>query len=425
MATDSTETGKRKGPALHWRILIGIGLGIIAGILLNRIAPYETWSKCIEWAGNIFLRGLRMIVIPLVFTSIALGVAGMGNSAELGRIAGKTLGYYFFTTAIAATIGLVLVNLIKPGVGASLNLSETVTEVNAANGNVSFIDQIVAIVPSNIFESMAKGDLLPIIFFAVIFGFFMNKVDSKYSTALQTLFTSIFEVIMKITFFIISLAPYGVFAIVATVVGKQAGDTQALLSMAGSLGIFLLVVWSGLLIQGFIVLPLLVRLLGKVNPWRHISKMSTTLLTALSTCSSSAALPINIRDSQQKCGVSGKIASFVLPLGSTINMNGTALYECVTAIFIAQAYGIDLSIAQQIMIVFTALLAAIGTAGIPMAGMVMLTIVLTAVGLPLEGIGLVLAVEQLCDIPRTYINVYGDSCGAVIIARSEGEKLTV
>ena len=364
-----------------------------------------------------------MIVIPLVFTSIALGVAGMGNSAALGRIAGKTLLYYIGTTLIAAVIGLALVNLVRPGVGASLNLTESVA--NVGTQNVSFIDQIVNIVPANIFEAMAKGDLLPIIFFAVIFGLFMNKVEIKYSGTLSNLFTAIYEVIMKITMFIIKLAPYGVFAIVANVVGKQADDPKALLSMAGSLGVFVLVVWGGLLIQGGIVLPLLVRVLGKQNPWRHIQKMSTGILTAFSTCSSGAALPINIRDSQEKCGISNKIASFVLPLGSTINMNGTALYECVAAIFIAQAYGIDLSLAQQIMIVFTALLAAIGAAGIPMAGMVMLAIVLSAVGLPLEGIGMVLAVEQICDMPRTCINSYGDTCGAVIIAHSEGEELTI
>jgi Na+/H+-dicarboxylate symporter len=417
------EETKKKRLALHWQILIGIGLGIAAGILLCKIAPYEQWSPYVKWAGDIFLRALQMIVIPLVFTSIALGVAGMGNSAALGRIAGKTILYYIVTTAIAAAIGLTLVNIVKPGVGANLNLAEKVSSIG--NGKMSFIDEIVSIVPSNIFESMAKGDLLPIIFFAVVFGFFMNMVDQKHTETLSGLFTAIYEVIMKITFFIIRLAPFGVFSIVANTVGKQANDPQALLSMAGSLGVFVLVVWSGLIIQGAIVLPLLVRVLGKQNPWRHISKMSTVLLTAFSTCSSGAALPINIRDSQEKCGISNKIASFVLPLGSTINMNGTALYECVTAIFIAQAYGIDLSLAQQIMIIFTALLAAIGTAGIPMAGMVMLTIVLSAVGLPLEGIGLVLAVEQLCDMPRTCINTYGDSCGAVIIAHSEGEKLTI
>jgi len=417
------EERKKKGLALHWQILIGIGLGIVAGILLCRITPYENWSPYVKWAGDMFLRGLRMIVIPLVFTSIALGVAGMGNSAALGRIAGKTILYYIVTTAIAAAVGLTLVNIVKPGVGANLNLAEKVSSVST--GEVSFIDQIVAIVPSNVFESMAKGDLLPIIFFAVLFGLFMNKVDKKHTLTLTDLFTAIYEVIMKITFFLIRLAPIGVFSIVANVVGKQANDPQALINMAGSLGVFVLVVWSGLLIQGVVVLPTLVRVLGKQNPWRHISKMSTVLLTAFSTCSSGAALPINIRDSQEKCGISNKIASFVLPLGSTINMNGTALYECVTAIFIAQAYGIDLTLAQQIMIIFTALLAAIGTAGIPMAGMVMLTIVLSAVGLPLEGIGLVLAVEQLCDMPRTCINTYGDSCGAVIIAHSEGEQLTI
>lgn len=424
MADKQKKTTKKK-LALHWRILIGIGAGILAGILLCRIAPYESWSPYIKWAGDIFLRGLRMIVIPLVFSSIALGVAGMGDSAALGRIAGKTIAYYIITTIIAATIGLALVNLVKPGVGASLNLSESVEAIGAASGEVSFIDQIVGIVPSNIFESMAKGDLLPVIFFAVIFGFFINKVDEKYRNFQTDLLTSLYEIIMKITFFIISLAPYGVFAIVTNVVGKQADDPQALLSMAGSLGIFVLVVWAGLLIQGGVILPGLVRLLGKQNPWKHMSKMSTTLLTAFSTCSSGAALPVNIRDTQEKCGVSNRIASFVLPLGSTINMNGTALYECVTAIFIAQAYGIDLGLAQQVMIVFTALLAAIGTAGIPMAGMVMLTIVLSAVGLPLEGIGLVLAVEQLCDMPRTMINCYGDACGAVIIAHSEGEEMTI
>lgn len=418
-----TEEKKKKGLALHWQILIGIGAGAAFGILLSRIVPFENWSPWIKWAGDIFLRGLRMIVIPLVFTSIALGVAGMGGTAALGRIAGKTLIYYVVTTLIAATIGLLVVNLIRPGVGANLNLTHAVPELNS--GKVSFIDQIVSIVPANVFQAMAEGNLLPIIFFAVIFGFFMNKVEERHANTLKNLFEAIYEVIMKITFFLIHLAPYGVFAIVATVVGAQAGNPEALLSMAGSLGVFVLVIWGGMMIHAFLVLPATVRVLGRVNPWRHMAKMSTVLLTAFSTCSSGAALPINIRDSEEKCGISNKIASFVLPLGCTINMNGTALYECVTAIFIAQAYGIDLSLAQQIMIVFTALLAAIGSAGIPMAGMVMLTIVLSAVGLPLEGIGLVLAVEQLCDMPRSFVNVYGDSCGAVIIARSEGEELTI
>jgi Na+/H+-dicarboxylate symporter len=425
---ETTEKAGRKGLALHWKILIGIGLGVLTGILLCKVTPYESWSPYIKWAGDMFLRALRMIVIPLVFTSIAMGVAGMGTTAALGRIAGKTIGYYVVTTLVAATIGLTIVNLVKPGVGAELNLSEQVSSVGAvadSAGKVSFIDQIVNIIPANVFEAGAKGELLPIIFFAIIFGLFMTKVEKKYSDTLSDVLTSVYEVIMKITFAIIKLAPYGVFAIVANIVGKQADNPAALLSMLKSLGVFVLCVWGGLLLQGGVILPCLVRFLGKQNPWKHISKMSSAILTAFSTCSSGAALPINIRDSQEKCGVSPKIASFVLPLGSTINMNGTALYECVAAIFIAQAYGIELTLVQQIVVVLTALLAAVGTAGIPMAGMVMLAIVLGAVGLPLEGVGIVLAVEQFCDMPRTMINSYGDACGAVIIAHSEGEQLTV
>ena len=425
---ETSEKTKRKGLALHWKILIGIGLGALTGILMCKVTPYENWSPYIKWAGDMFLRALRMIVIPLVFTSIAMGVAGMGTTAALGRIAGKTIGYYILTTLIAATIGLTIVNIVKPGVGAELNLSEQVTSVGAVTdtaGNLSFIDQIVNIIPANVFESGAKGDLLPIIFFAIIFGLFMTKVEKKYSDTLSDVLNAVYEVIMKITFAIIKLAPYGVFAIVANIVGKQADNPAALLSMLKSLGVFVLCVWGGQLIQGGIVLPSFVRFLGKQNPWKHMSKMSSAMLTAFSTCSSGAALPINIRDSQEKCGVSPKIAGFVLPLGCTINMNGTALYECVAAIFIAQAYGIDLTVVQQIAVVLTALLAAVGTAGIPMAGMVMLAIVLGAVGLPLEGVGIVLAVEQFCDMPRTMINSYGDACGAVIIAHSEGEQLTV
>lgn len=422
--TQSSKKGGKRTLALHWQILIGIGLGVVAGIFLSRIIPFETWSPYVKWIGDIFLRALRMIVIPLVFTSIAVGVAGMGDSKALGRIVGKTFGFYALTTVIAATVGLVLVNLIKPGKGLAMAVdSSAAAEFTTAQ--VPLSERLVNIVPANIFESLANGDLLPIIFFAVIFGFFMGKVESKHTETLRNFLTAVYEVTMKITFFVIRLAPIGVFAIVAGVVGKQAGDPEALIDLAGGLGTFVLVIWAGLLFHGGIILPSLVRVLGRQNPWKHMSKMSSTLLTAFSTSSSGAALPINIRDTQEKCGVSPKIAGFVLPLGCTINMNGTALYECVTALFIAQAYGIDLTLVQQILLVVTALVVAVGTAGIPMAGLVMLTIVLTAVGLPLEGIGLIMAVEYLCDMPRSVINVYGDSCAAIVVAASEGEKLTI
>ena len=420
----SSKKGGKRTLALHWQILMGIGFGAIAGLLLTRLTPFETWSPYISWAGDIFLRALRMIVIPLVFTSIAIGVAGMSDSKSLGRVAGKTFGFYALTTAIAATVGLILVNLIKPGKGLAMAVDPSAA-AEFTTAQVPLAERLVSIVPSNIFESLAEGNLLPIIFFAVIFGFFMGKVETKHTETLRNILSAIYEVTMKITFFVIRLAPFGVFAIVAGVVGRQAGDPEALMNLAGGLGTFVLVIWAGLLFHGGCVLPALVRLMGRQNPWKHISKMSSTLLTAFSTSSSGAALPINIRDTQEKCGVSPRIAGFVLPLGCTINMNGTALYECVTALFIAQAYGIDLSLAQQILLVLTALVVAVGTAGIPMAGLVMLTIVLTAVGLPLEGIGLILAVEYLCDMPRSVINVYGDSCAAIVVASSEGEKLTI
>lgn len=406
----------KKKLALPWKILIGIALGVLFGILLPSYVHY------IKWAGDIFLRALKMIIIPLIFSSIFLGVSGMKQSRDLGRIAGKTFAFYAGTTLIACIVGLVMVNLFKPGADTQIILQEEATGL--ATTELSFIDQIVSIVPANVFEEMAKGNILPIIFFAILFGFFTTMAKEKTQSLLIDIFEGINEVIMKITMFIIKFTPYGVFAIVSNVIGNQAGSGN-IWAVFQSLGFYVLVVWGGLLLHGAVIMPALFKLLSKENPWRHINKMSTALLTAFSTCSSGAALPIEMRDIQEKCGVSNKIASFTLPLGSTINMNGTALYECVTVLFIAQVYGLDLSLAQQIMVVLTSLLAAIGAAGIPMAGLVMLAVVLNAVGLPLEGIGLVLAVEQILDMPRTAVNVYVDTCGAVVVAKSEGETLTI
>lgn len=403
--------------ALHWRILIAIVLGVLCGIFFYQYIPY------VKWIGDMFLRGLRMIIIPIIITSLTMGVASIGKSSDLGRIAGKTFLFYISTTLIAATIGISLVNIIQPGVGADIGLEEQVETVKATQ--TSFIDQIVNIVPSNIFSDMAAGNILPLIFFSILFGFFITQLEDNKRKFMMDFFGSAYDVILKITMFVIKFAPYGVFAIVFNMVGTQAGDPVKLMNVLKSLGMFVLIVWGGCLTQMFIVLPLILRYIGKVNPWQHMSKMSTAILTAFSTCSSAAALPINIRDSQALVGVSNKIASFTLPLGATINMNGTALYESVAVLFIAQAYGIDLSIMQQVIVIATVLLAAIGTASIPMAGLVMLTVVLNVAGLPLEGIGLVLAVEQLCDMPRTATNSYGDACAAAVIAKSEGETLKI
>lgn len=403
--------------ALHWQILIGIALAVPFGIFFYELAP------SIKWIGDIFIRALKMIAVPIVFTSLVMGVSSLGGYKDLGRLAGKTFSFYVFTTALAATVGIILVNVIKPGVGADLNFTADVSNLEVTS--LSFKDQVVSIVPENIFADLTKGNMLPIIFFAIFFGFFITKVSTENSKTLRSFFDAAFEVFMKMTLFIVKFTPIGVFAIVANIIAEQQGDSAQLYAIISSLGLYTLVVWGGCLIHGGLVLPGLVYGFTRLNPYKHIKQMSVPLLTAFSTCSSGAALPLTIRDSQEKTGISNKIASFVLPLGSTVNMNGTALYEGVTAIFIAQAYGIELTIVQEVVIVLTSVLAAVGAAGIPMAGLVMLGVVLMAVGLPLEGIGLVLAVQPICDMIRTSVNVYGDASASVVVAHSEGEKLNL
>ncbi len=405
--------------ALPWQILIAMALGIIFALTCT------SWVKYVSWAGDIFLRLLKMVVIPVIFTSMIVGVASVGKSADLGRIAGKTLAFFVITTLIATFIGLGLVNLIAPGEGAQIvDANETAQQLMNAE-KVSLGQQLINIVPENIFKDMVNSNLLSIIFFAIMFGFFVTQAEEKSRTTILDFFQALFEVIMKIIMNVIKLAPIGVFAIVSKMVAQQAGDMARLAGMAQSLGLFLVVVWAGCLIHFFIVMPAIVYFLAHENPYKHMKKMSTAILTAFSTCSSGAALPISMKDSQEKCGISNKIASFVLPLGATIDMNGTALYECAAVIFIAQAYGVDMSFMQQLIVVVTVLFSAIGAASIPMAGLVMLTIALNVAGLPLEGIGIVLAVEQLCDMPRTATNTYGEQSAAVVIAKSEGEKLTI
>lgn len=406
-----------KKPALHWQILISIALAIPFGIFFFEYAP------AIKWIGDIFIRSLKMIAIPIVFSSLVMGVSSLSGYKDLGRLAGKTISFYLATTVIAVVLGVVLVNTFKPGVGVDLNLSEPVSDL--AVTSMSFKDQVIRIVPQNIFEDLSKGNLLPIIFFAIFFGFFITRSSESTKLTMSAFFNSAFEVFMKMTLFIVKFTPYGVFAIVSNIVADQQADPEKLIGIVSSLGVYTALVWGGCIIHGAIILPSILYGFTKLNPYKHIQQMSLPLLTAFSTCSSGASLPFTLKESQEKTGISNKIASFVLPLGSTVNMNGTALYEGVTAIFIAQAYGIDLTIGQQFVVILTSVLAAVGSAGIPMAGLVMITVVLGAVGLPLEGIGLILAVQQLCDMIRTPVNVYGDAVAAVVVANSEGEKLNL
>jgi proton glutamate symport protein len=402
---------------LHWQILIALFLGILYGLFFPEEVKYVTWM------GVLFLRALKMIIVPLVFSSIVSGVTSLGSGQNLGRLGAKTIVYYVTTSLLAILTGLILVNFIKPGIGADLGFTEKVEGLTTVSGGLG--DIIFRIIPENIFQAFISADMLAIIFFSLLFGFFITRVQINYRDQLTNFFNAFFEVMMKLTMFIIRFAPLGILGVVAGVVAQQAGDREALLGLIQRMGLYMLTVILGLLFHTFITLPLIVKLIGKVSPKLHFRAMSIPLLTAFSTASSSATLPLTMEAVENKAGVSNKISSFVLPLGATVNMDGTALYECVAAMFIAQAYGIDLSFVQQMIVVITALLASIGAAGIPMAGLVMMSIVLTAVGLPLEGVGLILAVDRILDMCRTTVNVFSDTCGAVVIAKTEGEILKV
>jgi len=399
---------------LHWQILIALCVAIVYGLFFTEYAYLVTWM------GDLFLRALRMIIVPLILTSIISGVTSIGDAQNLGRLGLKTVTYYITTSLFAIVTGLFFVNLIQPGIGADLGLKKEVPELAAATGNIW--DIILRMVPTNIFEALVSFDILAIIFFSILVGFFITRLGAKQKDFLTTLFDSGFEVMMKLTHFIIRFTPLGILGIVVGVVAEQRENLGAVL---GSLSKYFVTVIIGLVIHATIILPLILRIIAKVNPIKQFQAMTTPLLTAFSTRSSSATLPLTIDAIESNAGVSNKISSFVLPLGATINMDGTALYECVAAMFIAQAYGIDMSIIQQAIIVFTALLASIGAAGIPMAGLVMISVILSAVGLPLEGVGLILAVDPFLDMCRTSVNVWSDSCGAVTIAKSEGEILKV
>lgn len=399
---------------LHWQILIALVIAVLVGYFLPSSVKY------LSWMGDIFLRSLKMVIIPLIFSSIASGVTSIGSGKSLGRIGIKTLTYYLSTSFLAIITGLLLVNLLRPGVGVHLGFTGKASLLPATEGKLS--DIFLRIVPENILDAMARGEVLPVIFFAIITGFFITRVDDRYREHLTTFFEGMFEVMMKITMFVVRFTPLGILGIVSREVSRNA---DKLGDIAGSMAIYMVTVFLGLLIHSLITLPLIVRLVGRANPLKHFRNMATPLLTAFSTASSSATLPLTMEAVEHKSGVSNKITSFTLPLGATINMDGTALYECVAVMFISQVYGIELSFAQQMIVVITALLASIGAAGIPMAGLVMMTVVLTAVNLPLEGIGLILAVDMILDMSRTTVNVWSDSCGAVTIARSEGEETYV
>ena len=401
-------------------LLLGGILGKVAASYPEELSGFVAVSG---WVGAAFLNILKMVIGPLILSSIITGVAGMGSASNLGRIGGKTIGLFLGTTVVAIVLGLFLVNIIKPGIGVNLLADPSANEVVVENlvaeqQNVGEI--LMDAIPSNITKAFVEDNMLQIIVFAILFGLFTTKIGHEQSKKILDFFSAVFHVMMKLTSAIIKLTPIGILGITVEQVARQ-GDVGALVS---SLLLFLVTVFAGILIHFFVIIPLLLKSFG-VKPYRHMKNMSLPLLTAFSTASSSATLPLSMDAVENKSGISNKITSFVLPLGATINMNGTALFECVSVIFLAQAYGVELTMLQHIIVVLSSLLAAVGAAGIPMAGFVMMTVILSAVGLPLDGIGLIMSVNFLPDMARTATNVWGDCAVAAIVAKTEGEKLNV
>lgn len=373
----------------------------------------------VSWMGDVFIRALKMLIIPLILSSIVSGVTNLGSGDNLGRLGLKTISYYVGTSTLAILTGLAMVNILKPGIGADLSFEKKVDGLAESAQGLS--GTLIDIIPTNIVKAMADGNMLSVIFFAILLGFFITRVGNKPKVVLSDFFNAMFDVMMKITMFVIRFTPIGIFGIVAKVIADQ----DDLAGLASRMGLYMITVLAALAIHGFITLPIMLKFIGKLNPIKTFKAVTTPLITAFSTSSSGATLPLTMNAVEKKVGASNKISSFTLPLGATVNMDGTALYELVAAMFIAQAYGIDMSFGNQLIMVITALLASIGAAAIPMAGLVMITVVLSAVGLPLEGVGLILAVDRILDMFRTATNVWSDSCGASIIAKSEGEKLNV
>jgi len=396
--------------SLTFWIFVGLFAGLVAGRVFGQsIVPLAGLLS------DVFLRLLRMAVLPLIVTSLTAAVISVGGKKNLEILGAKTFAYYVTTSMLAILTGQILVNVLRPGIGSTIQLEAAVSEVPATQQ--SFSDLILNIIPENPFAALAEGHVLPVIFFCILLGYFITRLGEPDKSRLGDFFQAAFHAMMKLTHAVIWLAPVGVFGINAKIVATTGFEAFR------SLGFYFAVVLVGLVIHAAVTLPTLMYLVTRRNPGRHYRGMPPALVTGFSTGSTIVTLPLTMEAVTQNSKVSDKIASFVLPIGATVNMDGTALYECVAVIFIAQVYGIALSLDQQIVVALTALLASIGAASVPMSGLVMMSIILTAVGLPLEGVGIVLAVDRVLDMFRTMVNVLSDSVGAVIVAKLEGEDV--
>ncbi|RMH17931.1 MAG: dicarboxylate/amino acid:cation symporter [Gammaproteobacteria bacterium] len=414
---------------LYGKILIALFAAFLTGAVLTPDSQIFGLSvlSCLSFLGSLFLNALKMLIVPLIMASIISGVSDINEKGVFGRLGIKTLGYYLLTSMLAILTGLVLVNLVSPGVvngqpaRSLIGLSEDTSAVMdkvSGHGAGDIAEIFLRMVPPNIIEAAANGQMLGLIFFSLIFGYFVTTLDRGHGQqTMREFWRATFNVMMKMTDWILGFAPIGVYALVAKV-----AITVGLAAFQPLLAFFVTVLLA-LAVHLGLTLPVLLKLVGGISPSRHFKAMMPALLMAFSTSSSSATLPVTLECIEKKVGVSNRTSSFVLPLGATVNMDGTALYECVAAMFIAQAYGLELSLVTQFTVVLVALLTSIGVAGIPSASLVAITVILAAIGLPAEGIGLILAVDRILDMCRTGVNVFSDSCGAAIIASREGEQL--
>jgi len=411
--------------ALHWQILIALGFGVITGLFLDQNTTFfgVSFLSVLVFLGTLFLNALKMLIVPLVMASIISGMMTL-NGDTLGRLGLKTLLYYATTSLVAILIGLFFVNLFQPGIvdgiparhviGLAVETDDVVSQVGG-KGAADIAEVLLRMVPSNIVSAAANGQMLGLIFFSLLFGFFVSKLQGSVAKVQMDFWQGLLDIMMMMTDLVMKFAPLGVYALVTKVIMISGVDAFE------PLALFFITVLFALGVHLLIFLPLVLRYLARVSPVKHFKCMLPALLTAFSTSSSSATLPITMDCVENRAGVSNQVSGFTLPLGATINMDGTALYECVAAMFIAQAYGISLDLTTQFTIVLVALLTSVGVAGIPSASLVAITIILAAIGLPLEGIGLILVVDRVLDMCRTAVNVFSDSCAAVTIARLEGE----
>lgn len=396
--------------SLTFWIFVGLFGGMAAGHFVGE--PIVPW---VEPLSDVFLRLLRMAIMPLIVTSLTAAVISVGARRDLGLLGAKTFAYYVTSSLLAILTGQTLVNVFKPGIGSTIEFQREVEEIPALTQTP--VELLLDIIPENPFAAMAEGTVLPVIFFSILFGYFVTRLEEPYKTQLGDFFQGTFRAMMKLTYAVVWTAPLGVFGINARIVATTGFEAFA------SLGFYFVLVLAGLMIHALVTLPLLIYLVTRKNPYYHYLGMPSALITGFSTGSTIVTLPLTMKAVTEHSGVSDKISSFVLPIGATVNMDGTALYECVAVIFIAQIYGFNLGFDQQLVIVLTALLASIGAASVPMSGLVMMSIILGAVGLPLEGVAVILAVDRVLDMFRTMVNVLSDSCGSVIVAKLDGEEV--